>query len=45
MQIILHSSFNFIVHGTKLFGWIDVLIYKRKTSLETSIIFLTFELY
>ena len=37
-----NSSFNFIVHGTKLFGWIDVLIYKHKTSQETSIIFLNF---
>ena len=40
-----NSGFNFIVHGTELFGWIDVLIYKHKTSQETSYIFLTFELY
>ena len=35
-------SFNFIVHGAKLFGWIDVLIYKHKASQETSIIFVNF---
>ena len=32
------------VHWTKLF-WIDVILYKNKTSQRTSIIFVSFELY